>query len=196
MRVGYTGGTRAYPTYHRLGDHTEAFQIDYDPAVVSYDELLAKVWAGHNPTRPLWKRQYMNAIYVHDEGQQAAAEASRAAVAKHLGATVHTQIISVIPTGSANGSPNPAETFYMAEDYHQKFYLRQKKRLVAAYVALYPDLLDFTNSTATARLNGYVSGAGSPQQLEQEIDLLGLSAELQSELHDLVARSYKRRAIC
>jgi len=49
-RVGYAGGATENPTYHHLGDHTETIQIEYDPARISYQELLDAFWAGHKPT--------------------------------------------------------------------------------------------------------------------------------------------------
>ena len=53
-RVGYSGGTRENPTYTALGDHTETLQIDFDPSVVSYRDLLAIFWAGHDPSAKPW----------------------------------------------------------------------------------------------------------------------------------------------
>src|SRR4051812_14157562 len=58
-RVGYTGGELPDPTYAKLGDHTETIQLDYDPARISYEELLQIFWTGHNPVKRVWGRQYM-----------------------------------------------------------------------------------------------------------------------------------------
>lgn len=49
-KVGYTGGTLKDPTYHNLGDHTESLQVEYDPTVVTYEQLLGIFWESHNPT--------------------------------------------------------------------------------------------------------------------------------------------------
>ncbi|MFB6175557.1 MAG: peptide-methionine (S)-S-oxide reductase, partial [Halobaculum sp.] len=48
-RVGYAGGTEPDPTYHDIGGHTEAFQIDYDPDVISYTDLLSRIFERHDP---------------------------------------------------------------------------------------------------------------------------------------------------
>ena len=69
-RVGYTGGTLENPTYHHLGDHTESVQVDYDPARIDYAALLDAFWQGHNPAASSFSRQYMAAVFYHDETQR------------------------------------------------------------------------------------------------------------------------------
>jgi len=66
-RVGYTGGSTKNPTYHSLGDHTETVQIDYDPTQISFEELLDVFWDSHRPTQRAWSRQYMAAVFFHNE---------------------------------------------------------------------------------------------------------------------------------
>ena len=53
-RVGYAGGTTESPTYHNIGDHTETIQIDYNPAKISYEQLLEIYWDNHNPAVQPW----------------------------------------------------------------------------------------------------------------------------------------------
>jgi peptide-methionine (S)-S-oxide reductase len=69
----------------------------------------------------------------------------------------------------------PYERFYLAEDYHQKYRLRGSAPVLDAYERIYPDLNDFVSSSAVAKVNGYLGGYGSCDQLEREIDDLGLS---------------------
>lgn len=76
----------------------------------------------------------------------------------------------------------PFERFYMAEDYHQKYYLRGARTLMNEFAAIYPDAGDFVRSTAAARVNGYLGGHGSLDQLQAEIHDLGLSPEAQQAL--------------
>jgi peptide-methionine (S)-S-oxide reductase len=177
-RVGYSGGTTANPTYRRISDHAETIQIDFDPTVIAYETLLTIFWANHNPIRPKWRRQYMSAVFYHDDAQRIAAIASMEAEAKRRGQTIHTEVASAGP-------------FYRAEDYHQKYFLRSKRRFEKTYKAIYPDLVEFTDSTAVSRVNGYVGGYGSPEQLESEIALLGLSAENQRLLREMHRRYHK-----
>ena len=75
-RVGYAGGTLVNPTYHRLGDHTESIEVDYDPEVISYEDLLAVFWSSHSPTSRPWSRQYASLILTHDDTQRRLAEES------------------------------------------------------------------------------------------------------------------------
>jgi peptide-methionine (S)-S-oxide reductase len=158
-RCGYAGGVHPDPTYHDLGDHTEVFAIDFDPDVLSYDDLLAEFWAAHRPTRDPYSRQYMAAAFPSAQ-QLDRALASRDHVARELGTDVATPIV-------------PDARFYLAEDYHQKYYLRHDKLLMAELAAYTPAA--FVDSTAAARLNGYAAGQGSRTQLEAELDVLQLS---------------------
>ena len=113
---GYTGGKEKNPTYeevsaHRTG-HFESIEVTYDPAKVSYEQLLDVFWHNVDPTDGGGQfcdqgPQYRSAIFVHGDGQRRAAEASKAAVAGKLGKAA-TLIL-------------PAEAFYAAEGYHQDF---------------------------------------------------------------------------
>jgi peptide-methionine (S)-S-oxide reductase len=74
----------------------------------------------------------------------------------------------------------------LAEDYHQKFYLRQNRELEQELTAIYPDLADFTNSTAATKLNAYLGGRGTRKKLDKEIDDFGLSADGKKKLREFV----------
>src|SRR5262249_18399740 len=69
-RVGYTGGTSKDPTYYSLGDHTETLQIDFDPTVITYEQLLEVFWHTHNPCAQPWSRRYMSTVFYHGESQK------------------------------------------------------------------------------------------------------------------------------
>jgi methionine-S-sulfoxide reductase len=177
-RVGYAGGKKRNPTYHSLGDYTETLQLDYDPARISYEELLEIFWNSHSPTRRSWSKQYMAAVFYHDETQKQLALTSKAEQAAKYAAEITTEIL-------------PATDFYLAEDYHQKYMLRYTSELLDEYRAIYPDPQDFVNSTATARVNGYVGGYGELGQLQAELDSLGLSLEGRKRLSEFAQR-YQR----
>jgi peptide-methionine (S)-S-oxide reductase len=168
-RVGYAGGERENPTYRSIGDHAETIQIDYDPAVISYGELLDLFWGWHSPLSPNSSKQYASIIHYETEEEKLLAEQSMQAREAVLGREVFTDII-------------PLGIFTLAEDYHQKYYLQNKPALMAEFGAMYPDMADFVNSTAVARANGYVGRNGTVEMLEAEIGLLGLSEEGQEEL--------------
>jgi peptide-methionine (S)-S-oxide reductase len=117
--AGYEGGTKPDPTYeevcsHATG-HAEVVQLEYDPALVSYDALLDVFWNNHNPTTlnrqgPDVGTQYRSAIFYHDEEQKELAERSRQILSGsgRFKQPVVTQIV-------------PASTFWVAEDYHQSY---------------------------------------------------------------------------
>jgi peptide-methionine (S)-S-oxide reductase len=179
-RVGYTGGKKLNPTYYSLGDHTESLQIDYDPEQISYEQLLNIFWDSHNPTRGAWSAQYKAAVFAHNEAQMVLAEASKAQIAsektgKWFNRKIHTEIL-------------PAETFYLAEDYHQKYLLQNTPRLWGDILEIYRDPTGWINSTAAARLNGYTGGYASVAQLAEEIDSLGLSQPAQEYLWQVARR--------
>lgn len=82
----------------------------------------------------------------------------------------------------------PATKFTLAEDYHQKYYLKQSRDLAGELRRYYPDEKDFTNSTAVMRANAYVGGHGGLKQLEAELAGLGLSEAGGGRLRDYVRR--------
>lgn len=82
----------------------------------------------------------------------------------------------------------PFSEFYLAEDYHQKYHLRQESALMAEFRAIYPATEDFVASTAVARVNGYVGGYGELATLEEELSLLGLSEAGRQRLLEIAAR--------
>lgn len=114
----------------------------------------------------------MSAVFAATADQKRAAEASKARLEKRLGTPVKTPIL-------------PLGEFTLAEDYHQKYYLKQWP-LFSEFQAIYPDAASLTASTAAARVNGYIGGDGNAEQLKREIDGLGLSAESRSQLLQFV----------
>ena len=176
-RVGYAGGHQANPDYHHIGDHTETVQVDYDPQRISYSQLLSVFWQSHKPTNRSRSRQYMRAIFYHDENQRQQALESKAALAQRIGQAVQTDVL-------------PLRTFTMAENYHQKYLLKQHYGLKAEMTRIYPLHQDFVDSTAVARINGFVGGHGNRRQFSQDIDRLGLSEAGKAALRDVVKRQW------
>ena len=120
VTVGYTGGTLENPTYEdvcsdRTG-HAEAVEVEYDPRVVSYEQLLDVFWDLHDPTTrnrqgPDVGSQYRSAIFSHTSEQAAAAQAAKERVEREgrYARPIVTEIV-------------PAATFWRAEEYHQRYY--------------------------------------------------------------------------
>jgi peptide-methionine (S)-S-oxide reductase len=129
-RVGYTGGSLSNPTYKDVCSdatgHAEAVEVEYDPAKISYDQLLEVFWENHDPTQlnrqgPDWGTQYRSAIFFHSPEQEAAAKASKERLEKahRFGKPIVTQIV-------------PAVTFFEAEDYHQQYL--EKRGLASCHI--------------------------------------------------------------
>ena len=160
-RVGYAGGTTPNPTYSNIGDHSETVQIEYDPAKISYDQLLQIFWHSHSPIFPV-QGQYASLIFYHNSEQEKLALESKAREGAGLKSDIYTRIV-------------PYSGFTIAEQYHQKYDLQQNERLMAEFGLVYPSFDDFVNSTAVARVNGYLGNNGSCPNLKSELGKLGLS---------------------
>ena len=98
---------------------------------------------------------------------------SRTAIERKLGSTVRTKVL-------------PLRSFTRAEDYHQKYILKRESDLMRELSRTYPNHRDIVDSTAAARLNSYVGGYGSPEQLAREIEILGLGPESRMKVETIV----------
>jgi peptide-methionine (S)-S-oxide reductase len=121
---GYTGGKVANPSYQQVSaggtGHTEAVEIVYDPAKVSYEKLLDHFWRNHDPLAKNAQfcdhgSQYRAGIFYHDEEQQRLAQASKQKAQARFKQPIQTEI-------------TPAGPFYKAEDYHQDYYAKNPIR--------------------------------------------------------------------
>jgi|SRR5665213_240802 peptide-methionine (S)-S-oxide reductase len=128
--VGYEGGSKPEPTYEDVCSHTtghaEVVQIDFDPAVTSYNAMLDVFWNNHDPTTlnrqgPDIGTQYRSAIFYHDQEQKELAERSKELVAAsgRFKRPIVTEIV-------------PASTFWVAEDYHQQYL--EKRGLASCHI--------------------------------------------------------------
>jgi peptide-methionine (S)-S-oxide reductase len=110
--VGYTGGQAPDPTYRHMQDHTEALLLEFDPEVISYEDLLQHWSRMHSPVRKT-KCQYRSAVWYTNAKQQVLAEAHLAAVKERVGGVIHSAV-------------EAATKFYRAEEYHQNFITKQQ----------------------------------------------------------------------
>jgi peptide-methionine (S)-S-oxide reductase len=116
-QVGYMGGKLKNPTYKEVctdrTGHAEVLEVTFDPAVISYRDILEVFWDNHNPTTlnrqgPDVGTQYRSAIFYHSPEQEAEAKASRDAVQSRFPKPIVTEIV-------------PATEFWRAEEYHQQY---------------------------------------------------------------------------
>jgi peptide-methionine (S)-S-oxide reductase len=137
------------------------FQVAFDPAKLSYEELLRQIW-GNRRGGQSHGRQYMEAVFCIDAAQEATAR--------------RLAISAPIVSGAR---------FHAAEDYHQKYYLRHDATLFAELADYTPR--ELVESTVAARLNGYIAGRGTLAQLHDELPQFGLSAAAATHLERRVA---------
>ncbi|MGM0770281.1 MAG: peptide-methionine (S)-S-oxide reductase MsrA [Halobacteriota archaeon] len=125
-KVGYTGGSMESPGYYDVATgrtgHAESIEILFDPEIVSYEELLEVFWKIHDPTTmnkqgPDTGTQYRSAIFYHDENQKETALNSKKKQeeSKQYINSIKTEIV-------------PADVFYPAEEYHQKYFEKLRSR--------------------------------------------------------------------
>lgn len=119
--MGYCGGTTNNPTYREVctgtTGHAEAVEVEYDAAVISYEDLLKVFWKIHNPTQGLrqgWNfgDQYRSAIFCDSESDLITAQASAAAEQRNHRHQITTQIVML-------------SKFWRAEEYHQQYYAKK-----------------------------------------------------------------------
>jgi len=131
--VGYTGGTFDNPTYEDVCSgntgHAEAVQLEYDPSIISYKDLLMIFWNNHDPTTlnqqgPDIGEQYRSAVFFHTPEQESAANSIKNKLqdssVKQFGKKIVTEITS-------------APTFYNAEEYHQKYLEKHPERVCSSF---------------------------------------------------------------
>ncbi len=143
-RVGYAGGTKADPTYHALGDHSEAVQVEYDSTELDYSDLVAIAFENHDPRSQPRKRQYQNVVFY-------GSDAERDAVETHLRE-------SDWPEDAVDTRIERLDDFHLAEDYHQKFHLSSTPSLFSPFEEAGYDDDEIRESSAAAKVNAHTAG--------------------------------------
>ncbi|XP_077246212.1 peptide methionine sulfoxide reductase family protein [Tasmannia lanceolata] len=158
--VGYAGGFKTNPEFRSLGDHAEAVQIEYDPKLIQYKQLLDVFWSSHDSTQvfgqgPDVGNQYRSIIFTDgiEEARLAAASKEKEQT-KTKSTIVTTQIQQLRP-------------FYPAESDHQKFELKRNPFLLQLMGNI-PDE-ELTRSTLATRLNSYAAEL-CPPNIHKQID--------------------------
>ncbi len=130
--VGYTGGSLENPTYEEVCSdrtgHAEVVKVEFDPGIISYEELLDLFWKSHDPTTlnrqgPDIGTQYRSVIFYQTEEQKTAAQKSKEKLQKS--GKFDREIVTAV---------EPAQTFYKAEEYHQRYL--EKKGLASCHTNL------------------------------------------------------------
>lgn len=163
-----------------MGDHTEAISIDFDPTVISYEQLLTHFWNGHRCEYNNSSQQYMNAIFYQNDEQKKIAEASlikRAKLLRMTASEVKTKIL-------------PVRQFTYAEAYHQKYYLGRQGDLRSFLSKTYPSSKALADSTVATRLNAFLGSGKSKNwnQFAKELPNYGLPEGLEAEVQKTAQR--------
>jgi len=160
-RVGYSGGQLPAPDYHDLKDHCETTQIQFDSRVITYTQLLKIFWGRHDYATPI-KDQYKSAIFYNSEEQRREAETSMRLVEEGALGQQRFQgkrVLTVI---------QPATDFYIAELYHQKYFLQCNRKMFS--LLMYESREDLIDDPIATSLNGYLHGSGSAGAFLAEVD--------------------------
>uniref|UniRef100_A0A7N1A178 Peptide methionine sulfoxide reductase A5 n=1 Tax=Kalanchoe fedtschenkoi TaxID=63787 RepID=A0A7N1A178_KALFE len=158
--AGYAGGTKTNPEYRSLGDHAEAVQIEYDPGVINFRQLLEVFWSSHDSRQvygqgPDVGNQYRSIIFTNGtEEMRLAAVSKEREQTKSKNGIVTTQILQL-------------GAFYPAEPEHQKFELKRNPFLLQLIGNLREEELE--RSTLVAKMNGYAAEL-CPSKTQRHID--------------------------
>lgn len=175
-RVGYAGGSTDQPTYRQMGDHSETVQIQYDPEIIPFSDIVDIFWNNHNPINinDYKGRQYRSLLFYSDEQQL---ETIRAVIAERKEKGL----------GEPETEIAPYSCFFPAEDRHQKYYLKRYPDAIDRLSSLYPRHEDLINATLAARLNGLAKGFTSLERIKDEINQWRLDPVERSRLIDLIS---------
>ncbi|MCG7346441.1 peptide-methionine (S)-S-oxide reductase [Sporosarcina sp. ACRSL] len=175
-RVGYAGGTTPTPTYRQMGDHTETVEIDFDPAILRYEDVLRHFWRNHYPNRDQYKgRQYLSLLRCRGNEQLEIAERVKTEMEVELGERIETNIAGFTD-------------FTLAEERHQKYYLKRYPKALEQLKVLYPEPELLLHSTFAARLNGFVKGIRTKESLLEEMNGWKIDQDGRAVLIDLFQR--------
>lgn len=158
--VGYAGGTKSNPEYRSLSDHAESVQVEYDPRVISFRELLEIFWSSHDSRQvfgqgPDVGNQYRSIIFTNGtEESRLAALSKENEQLRSRSSIVTTQIQQLL-------------AFYPAEPEHQKFELKRRPFLLHLMGNLHEEELE--RSSLAAKLNGYAAEL-CPPKIQNQLD--------------------------
>jgi peptide-methionine (S)-S-oxide reductase len=119
-------------------------------------------WSNLDPYYPPYSRQYMSIVFYHNDFQKKIAQERKTLSEEKRGKKVYVEIV-------------PYTKFYMAENYHQKYYLQLRKELFEELLERLGSFTNFVNSTSAAKINGYIKGYGTKKKLLEDITEFDLS---------------------
>jgi len=153
--VGYAGGDMKGPTYHNLGNHTEAIKVIYDPEIISYQELLNIFWENHNHTQKSYSKQYKSIIFCNNNKEEDTVLKFLENKKLEVNKKIYIDIQEI-------------DEFYPAEQYHQKYLFKRNKNMYQQVIELFSGKYKFEDSRIAARLNAYSAGFLTFTEIKKE----------------------------
>lgn len=175
-RVGYSGGTKPQPTYREMGDHSETLQVDFDPARISYRQVITAFWDNHKPNNinGYKGRQYQSLLFFADEEQEEDIKLVLREMQESGRSLPDTEIV-------------PFAQFHLAEERHQKYYLKRFPHAMDTLMPLFASHAEFNDSTIAARLNGLAKGYTSMERIMRDIEAWDVSPEERVRIIQLIS---------
>ncbi len=159
-----------------MEDHTECLEIDFDQTIISFEKIVRHFWDSHNPNRGTYKgRQYLSIFLYRNEEQKQALLDVKKTLEYTSNKMIETEIV-------------PFKVFTIAEDRHQKYYLKRYHHAMEQLYSYFTTHDTFNDSTLAARLNSFVKGYGSLSGLTIEMKDWELDKVQRERLSELIRK--------
>lgn len=168
---GYCGGERSNPTYRNIKDHTETVRVEYDPNITNYRELAQKAISMHNPKSKNRKTQYDNVIFYKNQKE------------KNILSDIFQE--KGYDMSDLETRIEKLSTYYYAEDYHQKYNLKNHRSLENQFTEVY-DEEEIRDSSLATKINSVVDG-----KLDQSDLSISDEIEFDQSIFDRIIRNFK-----
>jgi peptide-methionine (S)-S-oxide reductase len=157
-----------------MADHTECLEVDFDSNVIGFEDIVLHFWSSHNPNRGTYKgRQYLSILLFHDAEQKEMIERVKESLENSMENKIDTEI-------------SPYQGFTLAEDRHQKYYLKRYPKAMGRLMSYYETHQQMVNATLVARLNSFVKGYGTLAALKEEMTSWNIPGETKEKLVELI----------
>lgn len=174
-RVGYSGGKSPNPSYEVVDLHTEVVEIDYDPEVISYGELIDIFFSSHNETLRPYDQRVKSLIFYRNDEEYGVAKSKLDAIRAKTpdDESVYTELKSF-------------EIFYLAEPEHQNRSLKLETSLYHELEDIFGSDDQMLLSILVSKLNGYIYGYGTLEGALELLDLSGLSEQSKARVIEVI----------
>lgn len=173
-RVGYSGGVQPNPSYHNIKDHAESIQVEFDPSKITFEKIIRTYFRNNDASYPR-SGQYRPIIYYHNEEQKNIAQKIKEEEEKKRKRQLYVEI-------------QAASDFYLAEDYHQKYYLQGRSSLMKLTKLNKLPIEELIASPVAAKLNGILEHPDYAEMLKKELASYNFPEAAVKEIESIVGR--------